>query len=445
MSSQPLSSIIPHMAGFFMKRPSALVVLCATVVLSVFIARGDLRIQTASGDRSRVAQLEDGPQNGSRKNGPGARLVESPADEPTVVRAQAPARPRNVEMVVVHGRVLDALGFAVDAAKVSVLAGAKQAAAEKSAAEVQTDTEGRFELVLPQAAFADLRVHAAGNTPRWLRASLTSPDPLVIQLEPEAPWDIEPVVAQAPPLVGEGSVRDDAGVPLAGAFVTAVGSGLWSRTDEIGRYSLPLYGPNARLLVHETAGDHARAARSELVAFEREHGLVPLPELRTAPAGVIRGQLHDVQGAPLEGVPVVIRGEGVRRVCETGTSGRFLVAGLLNGTYEIRPHPWSGSVGRAQEVVLDGAVAECELSLEPVQSRKLQITNESGSPVGKAYVAVLLDGTRSGVTRADEQGWAEVGLASGPVQFEVRGEDGASEYTVRGLDNEQTRLVVAAP
>ncbi|MCR9244365.1 MAG: carboxypeptidase-like regulatory domain-containing protein [bacterium] len=416
-----------------MRRPSALVALCAVIVVSAFVARGDLRIDgkrsptSVAKSEASITKPKTRPKTGQRVPAP-------------VVRAKAPAPKRTAAMVVVKGRVLDALGYAVAQAEVEASAAAST---KQKGAVVTTDAEGRFEIVLPDANFADLWVRGDGHSPRWLRAALNSPDPLVVQLEPAAPWDQKPAVATAPVLTGEGTVRNNLGEPLAGAYVTALGSGLWSRTDEIGRYSLPLYRPETTLLVHDPAID--AAARSAALKLGRDHGVVPLPELVAAPGGAIRGLLRDSDGNPVEGAPVLVAGDGVTRVCESGTSGRFQLRGLAAGRYEVRPHPWTGRVGRSQEVMLDGDVAECELKLEPLQSRKVQVCRENGSPVGKAYVAVLFAGTRSGVARADDDGWAEVSLASGPVQFEVRGEDGESAFAVQGFDSEQTRLVVTAP
>ena len=51
-------------------------------------------------------------------------------------------------------------------------------------------------------------------------------------------------------MTGEGVVRGFDGKPLAGALVTVVGSDAWSRTDEIGRYVLPLSSSTPILVVH---------------------------------------------------------------------------------------------------------------------------------------------------------------------------------------------------
>jgi len=398
------------MSASILRRPSVYVALCAVIVVSAFIARGDLRIEDPS-TRNDASRTQSGA--------------------PKVVHSNRRAPQRTAVAVVVAGRVLDALGYAVSGAEVTVVAGGT----------ATTGPDGRFELSLSKVPFADLWIRGEGYSTRWLRTSLASPDQLVVRLEAEAPWDVEPAECAPPSLTGEGTVRNLEGKPVAGAYVTAAGSGLWSRTDDIGRYVLPLLDANPILLVHSDS----LAARSNPLALARTHGVVPLPELVAESGAMIRGTLNDADGNPIEGVPVLIVGEGMSRLCESGTSGRFRVGGLLPGRYEVKPHAWSGALGRSQQVVLDRPIVECELRMEPLLARKVQVCRENGSPVARSYVAVFLEGTRFGVTRADDDGWAEVSLASGTVRFEVRGEDGASELEVRGFDREQTKLVVAAP
>ncbi|MCA8951335.1 MAG: carboxypeptidase regulatory-like domain-containing protein [Planctomycetes bacterium] len=405
------------MTDQLLRRPSTLVVLCATVVITSFVAKGDLRIETDASKRAARAT---------------SSAVEPRAE---IVRASAPAPRRAVELARLSGRVLDALGYPVPHAEVEAMAGAS----------VTAGPDGRFALELATGSYADLFVRGRGYRARWLRAPLTSPDPLFVQLEPEAPWDLEPEATVPPALTGEGTVRDEAGAPLAGAYVTAAGSGIWSLTDEIGRYTLPLYGSQARLLVQDARSDFGFVGRSGPLELGRDHGVVPLPELVAETGAMVQGRLHDADGQPVEGAPILLRGEGVARVCESGMSGRFCLKGLLLGRYEIRPLPWSGAFGEPRAIVLEGAVTECELQLEKPQQQKVLVCHEDGVPVGNAYVAVIVEGNRSNVARADEQGFAEVPFGPGAVEFEVRGEDGASAMSVRGLDRDQGRLVVAAP
>ena len=94
---------------------------------------------------------------------------------------------------------------------------------------------------------------------------------------------------------------------------------------------------------------------------------------------------------------------------------------------------------------LDGEYADCELRLTRTQKRRVQVCDEAGEPVGNAYVAVHIGGARRELARADAAGWAELPMVAGATEFEVRAEDGHASLPVRGLDDAQDRLVVAAP
>ena len=78
------------MTDQLLRRPSTLVVLCATVVITSFVAKGDLRIETDASKRAARAT---------------SSAVEPRAE---IVRASAPAPRRAVELARLSGRVLDA-------------------------------------------------------------------------------------------------------------------------------------------------------------------------------------------------------------------------------------------------------------------------------------------------------------------------------------------------
>ncbi|MFO1076476.1 MAG: carboxypeptidase-like regulatory domain-containing protein [Planctomycetota bacterium] len=395
-----------------LRRPSTYVALCAIVVLSVFVARGDLRVT-------------DAPKPERTVSAPPVRVLRAPQ-----------ARSVRGAEAIVTGRLFDCGGAPV--ANLPLRRG--------DAVCATTDAAGAFRV--PTAdAFVDLLVGGGEFAPRLLRASVVAPEPLCARLAPAAPWDEAPTPPPAPVLTGEGSVRSAAGTPVAGAYVTAVGLGVWSRTDEIGRYTLPLWDSEPVLVMQRPGDDDgALVARSEPTRLSRTRGVVPLPELIAEPGVTLRGTLLDTAGAPVEGAPVAIEGEGVSRLCETGTSGRFHISGLLRGRYAVRPLGWRGAIGRAHEVVVEQHTADCRLVLEPVQKRRIQVCSESGAPVGNAYVAVLVDGARSDVARADDAGWAEVDTVSGQMDFEVRsGADGRLAHSVRAFESDRSRLVVALP
>jgi hypothetical protein len=406
------------------KRPSVIVVLSSAVVIAVAVARGDLRVESAPALCTTAANGAAMP----RRSG-----------EPVVVKPERGAR-SPVEEAIVHGRVLDSRGFLVVGAEVSSARGQPV---------VRTDADGEFKATVLADGSTNLLVRYQGHRGCWINPSPCSPDPLLVRLGPVAPWDHEPPEpARAPAaLTGEGIVRNAAGKPLVGAYVKAAGTDVWSRTDDIGRYVLPLPGSTATLVVHHpgSTGDSGFAARSEPLTFDRSSGVVPLPELVAAAGSQIRGTLRDSRGIPVGGVPVQVRGEGLARVFESNVSGAFRIAGLLPGRYEIRAFAFRGAIGVRQEVALDRPVVDCELQMQNLVERRLRVLDESGSPVRRAYVASAVDGARQSVAQADAEGWAAVCVAPGDVQFEVRRADGGTAMSVRRYESEQALLVVAAP
>lgn len=407
------------MSGDLWKRPSVVVVGTAVVIVVAFAWRGDLAVQPPAA-KNDVAKHQP-PERG-----------------PVVVRPDRPARPRAEAPTKLQGRVFDTMGFLVVGAEVLA----------RGADPVRTDADGVFRVEVAEAN-TPLFVRARGHRSQWLMPGTGSPDGLLVQLAPAAPWDTEPAAPAAAPfrLFGEGVVRDAEGKPLAGAFVTAAGSGVWSRTDEIGRYSLPLPSATPTLLVHcpdSSCEGRGQAVRSEPLQLGRERGIVPLPELVAAPASALRGTLRDGRGNPLVGVPLQVRGEGLSRVVESGLSGMFRLAGLSPGRYEVAPVGYRGALGVRQEVVVDRGFVDCELQLQTTSEQRVQVLDEHGTPVKGAYVAVGFDGERRGVTRVDGEGWTAVQLGGQP-SFEVRAADGHVELPVRSFEATTGRLVVAAP
>lgn len=410
------------MAGERTKRPTLVLAAWSTLLLGLFVARGDLRIGAAP-----VAA---------------ERPPERAADGPVVVRAEsATRRPARAESTC-KGRVIDGLGFLV--------VGAEVQAAERGV--IRTDADGEFRLELPPEALLEVVVRAKGLQPRRLRLTATTPDAILVQLVPEAPWDEEQApLPPAPAIVGEGVVRTENGQPVAGAWVTAIGGVVWSRTDEIGRYSLPLPAPPVTLVVHRPDANGESpglAARTEPIEVGRAQGRVPLPEIVAAPAGAIRGVVRDARGAPIEGAPVQVRGEGIARVFETGPGGMFRIGGLHRGRYVVRPFAYRGALGLPHEIDLSGAVVDCDLHLQSAAERRLRLLDERGAPVGRAYVATSLAGERNSVALTDADGWAAVtvcdSVPADEAMFEVRTGEAYEPAAVRSYDAGSATLVVGA-
>ena len=405
------------------KRPSLVVVLSAAVVISVFAARGDLRLAPVATLAQRTASAPDAPA----------------ARGPVVVRPERSGRVREEAPWSLQGRVFDTMGFLVVGAEIV-------APGQES---VRTDADGVFSVQTANAG-TPLLVRSRGHRSTWVLPQPGLPDALLVQLEPAAPWDEEPTmpVRPASTLTGEGTVRGVDGKPLVGAFVSALGSNAWSRTDAIGRYSLPLPSSPTTLLVHhpDASGEgRGLVARSEPLQWDRTTGLVPLPELQTSLGSALRGTLRDGRGNPVVGVPVQVRGEGLLRNLESGISGMFRLAGLLPGRYEIRAFGGRGALGHRQEVVVDQAFVDCDVQLQPTEERRVQVLSEQGHPVAGAYVAMAFEGERRSVTQVDGDGQAAIRVATNEPEFEVRAADGAAAMSVRSYEVATGKLVVAAP
>ena len=400
------------MARALLQRPSALVAACTVVVVGAFVATGDLRV--ASGEPAPRAPLR--------------------VHEPRVVR-NTPPRP--APGVVRRGRVFDALGFLVVGAEVVPM----------DRPPVRTDGDGAFQVELARGRATDLLVRADGQRAAWLRTSDGSPDVLALQLVPAAPWDEVPAPPPPPAaLRGEGSVRGGDGKPLASAYVTALGSGVWARTDDIGRFELPLPAATVTLLVHAPAADGGNgfAALSEPIASNRARGVVPMPDVLAAPALGIRGCVRDARGQPIAGVPVEIVGEHVRRVVDTGAGGAFHLGGLLPGRYLARPFAWRGAVGVTTEVTLARAAVDVDLQLLDADEQHLRVVDEGGNAVAGVFVAASIGGARRAVARADDDGRVAVPVAAA-AEFDVRAPAHYASLPVRRVDLDEAKLVVALP
>jgi hypothetical protein len=408
-------AIVSAMLRESWKRPSILLAGWATLLLMVFVLRGDLRIAR------------------------GAPASPGAAAEPIVVRAQLAARPA-AGGVVRRGRVFDAMGFLVVGAEVALAGGAS----------VRTDADGRFEVALAAGSSNVITVRAPGQQDRLLRLHASAPDPLVVQLSPLAPWDAAPAPPPPLPLVAEGRVRAADGRPLAGAEVSALGGDVRVCTDDTGRYLLPLANATPTLLVqYAGAGgaDGGLSVRSEPLQLDREQGIVPVPELVAGPACSVGGTVRDASGVPVAGVPVRLCGEGFELLAETGAGGSFRIGGLEPGRYTLRPYAFRGALGVPQQVVVDRARVDCELALVPTAERAVRVLDTAGAPVAAACVALEFAGQRTSVQRADADGWTQVPLADGAPddawRFDVRVGAAAAPAAAVRYEPEQGALVVA--
>jgi Carboxypeptidase regulatory-like domain len=358
---------------------------------------------------------------------------------PLVVRPPHPQR-ANAASQSIAGRVLGAQGYWQVNAEVARM---------DSGEIVQTDADGRFLFQLASPAPIDVRVRADGFRPVMHRIFPAAGEPEFFALEPAAPWDAALAApAPVPQLAGEGEVHDKLGKGVANALVTVAGTSARARTDEFGRYRIPLPASEATLVVQSAQDGSARGlcARSELMRFQRTHGLVPLPAIVVEPGAEIRGTVRDAKGQPLAGVPVQLSGEGIVHNLESGTDGMYRIAGLLGGSYVLDVFGWRGALGTQQQVRLDRPAVDCDLQLLAAADCRLRVVTEKGEPVSGAVVATSVGGLRRSVVRADAQGWVELRTARTAAEYEVHAGEPLHSLQVRQSPNDGgDRLVVAAP
>lgn len=403
-----------------LRRPSLAVAAWAALVLGLFALRGDLGIVLRAKGQATAGNV----------------VVRDP--EPVVVRRRDAAvrLPRAIR----SGRVVDSMGYLLVGAEVVPEVGDP----------VRTDSEGRFTVELVAARTNDLLVRAEGRQKKWLRTTAIGPDPLAITLPPSAPWDGAPSPPpSAPHLRGEGLVHGPDGRPLANAFVNAVGSDCWGRTDDIGRYELPLPSASVTFAVFQAGGANnvgGFAARSRPFVAPRPRGIVPLPDLMAEAGHAIRGTLRDAHGAPVAGVPVEVRGGGVRRLVETGSGGAFAVEGLVSGPYVVEPFAHRGAVGKPVAVQIARESLACDLQLQTVAEAVLRVVDEAGAAAAEVWVASSLFGRRRGVAQADTAGMVRVPFSSAS-EFDVRAGDNYARCVVRSFDAaaDPATLVIAQP
>lgn len=406
-------------------RPSIAVTLWGLAVVGVFVWRGDLRLDLSRGEPEPEPALAAAAEPAAPSSP--AAIVGSaprPVEPRSVVSVRrdpaAKAAPPHARRA---GRVFDSMGFLLVGAEVSAVDGPT----------TRSDADGAFALDLPLERCSDLMVRAEGRRPQWARVSAMGPDPLVMLLEPAAPWDAAPVApSPVAALCGEGTVLAPDGQPLAAAFVGAADSDCWAVSDVTGRFCLPMPTTAVRLCAQatEVRGEDGLtgggyAALTGVVEAPRANGRVPLASVTTAPAGSLRGTVRDPKGNPVGELPVRVVGNGLRRTVQTGPGGMFRLAGLLPGIYRIAPFASRGAVGKATEVRLDHEVVDCDLQLVAAPERQVRVADASGAPLAGAWVAVSLAGTRHGVAQTDSEG-----LVSLPVVARAHVRDASFEVRV---------------
>lgn len=402
-----------------LQRPSLVVALTVVGVLTVAVLRGDLRLREI-GAAPRATNAADVP--------------------PVVVRAEK--APPRAKAVVVRGRVFDPRGFLVVGATLG-----NGADVVRTDSLVRTDSDGAFAVDVPPGGVRDLLVRADGLLPTWWRLGEGSPDAAVLQLAAKAPWDEPP--AELPPRArrfGEGTLHGSDGKALANAFVRALGSDEWARSDEFGRFRVALPTSPASLLVHAPGSGEALAGMAGVgnpFACERSEGVVPVPELALAAGHALRGTVRDPRGLPVEGVPIVVRSARLQRTVLSGVGGTFQLGGLLPDRYEIQPFAHLGAVGMVTDVTVEAPVVAVDVALRAMDEVRLRVLDEQGAPCASLHVASTIVGLRRGIGQTDEQGFVAVPVVGDATTFEVRTAVEFAPVSVRSFDAALATLVVA--
>lgn len=360
--------------------------------------------------------------------------------EPVRVQKQGDAPPPVVNSEVV-GRVIDRLGFPVAAAHVRV--------AGEDGEPVMTDSEGRFRLTVSGAVHKRLRIEALGrHAPVEVKGSV---DPIEVVLQDALPegWQTAAATATAPQpaglLFGEGFVKDAQGRHAAGVRVTVAETGASARTDENGRYTIPLGEGPCTLVAFD---QHGGVATSKTDTPPQQMGRVPCPELRLQPGPTLRGVLRNTDGEPLVGAAFVVATGGIRRTEHTGPGGVFAVPGLVAGAAELIVLPHRGHQGVRLPLEIHGDVdLEDDVKVQRFRQEpvRLQVLDTAGTRQSWVHVvAEQIGGLTRAYGQADADGLVMLrGLGDVPTEFEVRDDPTLEPLAVAGYDEQQGRLLVA--
>ncbi|MEM7307086.1 MAG: hypothetical protein AAF682_10475 [Planctomycetota bacterium] len=247
----------------------------------------------------------------------------------------------------VSARLLDAKGEPLAERRLQTTLETRSGSMSRSMGKsARTDEEGRFELVI-EAPFEE------GS--RKLRIATSEEEPIVTRVDlsyhlAAGENALGDLVLEPPPLVAEGLVVDDLGLPVAGARLT-VESGQqvhpevdrWSwhsvrdlriNSDENGRFQLRGWVPEGRLALQATHPDYIAPERLEFAPGSRQLAI-------TMPgAGTLRGKLQLDEGVEPRDVSlrlIDVRTQeppkSARRTLKDG--GAFELTRVPAGTYDL--------------------------------------------------------------------------------------------------------------
>lgn len=349
-------------------------------------------------------------------------------DEPLVAAPGYEPDPDAPRRLVVRGRVFDAEGDPVAGAQ---LFGVD----ERSTRDLgSASRRGSFELTL------------AKPYPRLVARSPGCVDSLAVPVRGEPGETVRVDLAlRGPAARVEGTVRDEAGEPVAGAFVRAGGAAnprwdaagpieppsLAVRTGDDGRFVCASVPPGDLRLRAGLRG--WRPAFRELFVAADATTRVDL----VLPTGlVVSGTVRDESGGGVAGATVRVMRPGgeIFDFGETDADGAYRISGIPEmGGLDLAVVAQDGGGVRASERLdpADGPDLRCDLVLTRGRTVKGTVVDDEGRPLpgyGVATVVARLRGPRESVTdrvrrwtHTDERGrFALAGVDPGPVRIAVR-------------------------
>lgn len=273
------------------------------------------------------------------------------------------------------GRLSDLVGEAVAGATVRAGGGS-----------ATSGPDGSYSLLALQSA-SDVRVEAPGYRARRLR-----------QAAGETPAR-QDVLLIAVGTVG-GTVTDPAGLPVRGAAVRLVGSGVWpprdTTSDAFGRYAFDDVAEGVYELWAALRGPAAALVSEVLVGVEvlgpGGAATADLPLLR---AGAVVGRVATVDGRPVVSARLSLSDDLLSLSSEdttTGPGGAYRTSPLPPGRYFLRVEAPDAPAFGPVEVLVGTAETTFHVTLPTGAVVRGKVVDAAGQPVAGARVAVRVEG-----------------------------------------------------
>lgn len=228
-----------------------------------------------------------------------------------------------------------------------------------------------------------------------------------------------------------GKVVDTKGISVAGAQVQLSGSedlrrGAGWVSEEDGSFEFANVVPTDSCWVIAFKGDGEQTRRGSQAELKPVLSGESYEVVLTLYDGVIAGRVLDGHARPMSGVEVLASPQwhyrGGLPTATTGEDGRYRIAGVMEGEYEMQIKVVEGSYFETGvKVRSDGVGVRSEVNLvyKPADIGVLhgRVTNEDGEPLDRAYVAINLTVAphTSQWTFSDAEGYYEIkGMPEGP-------------------------------